>query len=43
MLIDAVMDNDLNCPYCGARVYEPDYDNCTECGEYNPLKANGMI
>ena len=36
-------DNDFECPYCGATIYEGDYRNCSECGEPNPYTRMGLI
>jgi len=41
LLKAAVMDDELECPYCGGRMYESD-GPCQCCGK-NALRDNGLI
>ena len=42
MLKQATYDSVVYCPYCEYSNLEADYDNCPECGRFNPLKENGF-
>lgn len=43
MVLLAIFDGIVECPYCQFSEIEPDYDQCPECNKKNPLKKLRMI
>jgi len=43
MLVNAVSDGVVYCPFCEHGYLEPDYDKCPQCTKENPLRKGGFI